>query len=237
MKESELKFDRKKHSIYPKTMGKKIKCKLEADYGKEKGGQLWEQTQLQYVEFLRDTPSMKGTAHAAGTYTAILFFAYYSVLPTKPSIEDLQPFTEELFMGSFKILGKLFNVNRKCILNFLAYIMKSVGKKDDEAIKKFPDGFVNVQTPYDKKNGIIRYTFTQCPNAEFAKKHGFADIMPLLCNTDYFGMEQLHACLIRTSNCVKGNHCDFCIVADKNPLAYKYKKIKDKYGFWISEEK
>lgn len=44
MKESELKFDRKKHSIYPKTMGKKIKCKLEADYGKEKGGQLWEQT-------------------------------------------------------------------------------------------------------------------------------------------------------------------------------------------------
>lgn len=83
----------------------------------------------------------------------------------------------------------------------------------------------------------IRYKFTQCPNAEFAKKHGFEDIMPLLCNTDYYGMDQLHACLIRTSNCVKGSFCDFCIVADQNPLADKYERIRDEYGFIISKEK
>ena len=76
-------------------------------------------------------------------------------------------------MGSFKTVGKLFNMNRKADLCLLAGIMKSVGKKDAASIRKKPDGFINVQTPFDKENGIIRYKFTQCPNAEFAKKHGF----------------------------------------------------------------
>ena len=58
--------------------------------------------------------------------------------------------------------------------------------------------------------------------------------MPLLCNTDYYGMDQLHACLIRTSNCVKGS---FCIVADQNPLADKYERIRDEYGFITSKKK
>ena len=232
-----LNFDRKKHCMYPKAMGKKIREKLITDFGKTVGDQLWEKTRLKYAELLSDAPSMKGTPHSAGAYTAILFFAYYSILPEKPSIETLEPFTNELFMGSFKTMGKLFNMNRKADLCLLAGIMKSVGKKDAASIRKKPDGFINVQTTFDKENGIIRYKFTQCPNAEFAKKHGFEDIMPLLCNTDYYGMDQLHACLIRTSNCVKGSFCDFCIVADQNPLADKYERIRDEYGFIISKEK
>lgn len=232
-----LNFDRKKHSMYPKAMGKRIREKLIADFGEAVGNQLWEKTRLKYAELLSDAPSMKGTPHSAGAYTAILFFAYYSVLQEKPSIEALEPFTNELFMGSFKTMGKLFNMNRKTNLCLLAGIMKSVGKKDAAYIRKNPDGFVNVQTPFDKEKGIIRYKFTQCPNAEFAKKHGFADIMPLLCNTDYYGMDQLHACLIRTSNCVRGSFCDFCIVANQNPLGDKYERIRDEYGFIISREK
>ena len=180
-----LNFDRKKHSMYLKAMEKKIREKLITDFGKTVGDQLWEKTRLKYAEMLSDAPSVKGTPHSAGAYTVILFFAYYSILPEKPSIEALEPFTNELFMGSFKTVGKLFNMNRKADLCLLAGIMKSVGKKDAASIRKNPHGFINVQTPFDKENGIIRYKFTQCPNAEFAKKHGFADIMPLLCNTDY----------------------------------------------------
>lgn len=125
----ELDFDRKKHSMYPKAMGEKIRKKLTSDFGETVGDQLWEKTRLKYAELLSDAPSMKGTPHSAGAYTAILFFAYYSVLPKKPSIEALEPFTNELFMGSFKSMGKLFNMNRKTDLCLLAAIMKSVGKK------------------------------------------------------------------------------------------------------------
>ncbi len=38
-------------------------------------------------------------------------------------------------------------------------------------------------------------------------------------------------------NCVKGSFCDFCIVADQNPLAGKYERIRDEYGFIISKKK
>lgn len=38
----ELNFDRKKHSMYPKAMGEKIKEKLTSDFGETVGNQLWE---------------------------------------------------------------------------------------------------------------------------------------------------------------------------------------------------
>ena len=46
--------------------------------------------------------------------------------------------------------------------------------------------------PYENSKPIY-YEFTACPAAEFAKRFGFADIMPALCNVDYASMELLHA--------------------------------------------
>ena len=45
-----LNFDRKKHSMYPKAMGKKIRGKLIADFGETVGNQLWEKTRLKYAD-------------------------------------------------------------------------------------------------------------------------------------------------------------------------------------------
>ena len=52
--------------------------------------------------------------------------------------------------------------------------------------------------------------------AEFAKRFGFADIMPALCNVDYASMELLHAKLVRTTTCVDGCRCDYTICGDKD---------------------
>ena len=38
--------------------------------------------------------------------------------------------------------------------------------------------------PYETDKPIY-YEFTACPAAEFAKRFGFTDIMPALCNVDY----------------------------------------------------
>ena len=42
---------------------------------------------------------------------------------------------------------------------------------DDSYVKDidYPACFCNISEPYDKKNHVARYHFTQCPNAEFAK--------------------------------------------------------------------
>ena len=59
-----------------------------------------------------------------------------------------------------------------------------------------------------KEHHAASYSFTQCPNAEFAKKHGLLHVLPLLCNSDFFGISEIHGTLmasfmsLRTSSSV-----------------------------------
>lgn len=55
--------------------------------------------------------------------------------------------------------------------------------------------------PFDKGKPIY-YEFTECPTAEFAKKHGLLEVMPALCNPDFTAMELIHA--------RAGAHDDLC---------------------------
>ena len=90
---------------------------------------------------------------------------------------------------------------------------------------------------YDKENGIIRYSFTQCPNAEFAKRHHMEDVLPVLCNCDHLAMHAIHAALIREGTCVTSDCCDYCIVGNKNSNAKEYELTKTDNGLWISVKK
>ncbi len=76
-----------------------------------------------------------------------------------------------------------------------------------------------------------KYHFTQCPNAEFAKKHNLLHVLPLMCNCDLFGIEQLHGTLIRCGTCGNSDICDCCVVGCKNPLAKEYEIVTDENGF------
>lgn len=40
-----------------------------------------------------------------------------------------------------------------------------------------PESFRMGYSSYDKENGVIRYSFTQCPNVEFAKRHHMEDVL------------------------------------------------------------
>ena len=87
------------------------------------------------------------------------------------------------------------------------------------------------------ENHAARYHFTQCPYAEFAKKHNLLHVLPLMCNCDFFGIEQLHGTLIRCGTCGNSDICDYCVVGDKNPLADRYEIKTDDSGFLVSVEK
>ena len=66
---------------------------------------------------------------------------------------------------------------------------------------------------------------------EFAKRFGFADIMPALCNVDYASMELLHAKLVRTTTCVDGCRCDYTICGDKDPYVKEHPEYRDENGY------
>ena len=80
--------------------------------------------------------------------------------------------------------------------------------------------------PYETDKPIY-YEFTACPAAEFAKRFGFTDIMPALCNVDYVSMELLHAKLVRTTTCVDGCRCDYTICGDKDPYVKEHPEYRD----------
>ena len=74
-------------------------------------------------------------------------------------------------------------------------------------------------------------------DAEFAKTHNLLHVLPLMCNCDFFGIEQLHGTLIRCGTCGNSDICDYCVVGDKNPLADRYEIKTDDSGFLVSVEK
>ncbi|MCM1578376.1 MAG: hypothetical protein NC078_06225 [Ruminococcus sp.] len=50
-------------------------------------------------------------------------------------------------------------------------------------------------------------------------------------------LNMIHACLIREKTCGTADECDYCVCGDKNPLAKKYKLVKDENGLLLSRKK
>ena len=84
--------------------------------------------------------------------------------------------------------------------------------------------------PFDEDRPIY-YEFTECPTAEFAKKHGLLDVMPALCNPDFEGMELIHAKLVRTTTCANGCKCDYTICGDRDEYVKEHPEYRDEVGY------
>lgn len=234
MKEKDLPIDRSKHVAYTKSAKKCVQKLLRRYYDEPTAAELWEKIQLKYVEFLEDEPALGGVKMTVSIYDPILIFAWYAVVPDKPPLEDVQQDVYDCFMSGFDKLGKVFDLNRKLDNRLANRIFKKTGDLRDKEIKKFPASFRMGSYSYDKQNGVVRYSFSQCPNAEFAKRHHMESVLPLMCNCDHLAMQKLHATLIREGTCVTSDCCDYCIVGDKSALAAEYELVKNKDGLLIS---
>ena len=195
MKEKDLPIDRTRHAVYTKKAKKCVLRLLHRCNDDQTCGQLWEKIQLQYCEFLKEEPPMAGTKISVSIYDPILIFAWYKVVPDKPKLEDVQQEIFDCFMGSFNALGKLFNLNRRLDNRLASRIFQKANDIRVEEIRRFPGSFRMGFCSYDRENGVIRYSFTQCPNAEFAKRHHMEAVLPVMCNCDHLAMQKLHACL------------------------------------------
>ena len=215
-----------------------IKWLLER-YGKEEAVRIWRKTRKTYNSWLFDLSDYGGkkNGHANAIYGGLLIFALYPALPDQPPIKELQGFVQTLFMEPFTKLGKVFDLNRNGNMWLIDKIFQKVGERDRKDAVKYPAGFLNVNEPYDREHHAARYHFTQCPNAEFAKKHDLLHVLPLFCNCDFFGIEELHGKLIRCGTCGNSNVCDYLVVGNKNPIAAEYATVTDEGGFLISRKK
>lgn len=237
MKEKDLPIDRAKNKVYSKNAKKCVRKLLHRYYGKKTAADLWEKIQLQYCEYLKDAPALAGVKITASIYDPILIFAWYAVIPDKPPLEEVQQDICRSFFGSFDRIGKVFDLNRKFDNRLAAGIFQKANDIRVEEIKKFPASFRMGYCNYDKENGVIRYSFTQCPSAQFAKRHHMEDVLPVMCNCDHLAMQAVHASLIREGTCVTSDCCDYCIVGDRNPFAAQYELVRAENGLLLSVKK
>ena len=212
---------------------------LKERYGAQQGNEIWKVTCRQYEAYLPELPDYGGkkNSHALAIYGALIIFSMYPQLPDQPPIEELQQFVQDMFMEPMVKMGKVINLNRRFDLRLINFIFQKVGKKDRDQMKLHPATFDNISEPYDKKHHAARYHFNQCPNAEFAKEHNLLHVLPLFCNSDYYGIAGLHGTLIREGTCGNADKCDYCIVGSENPLAAEYEIVRDENGFLISKRK
>ena len=237
MREKDLPIDRSRHKGYTRNAGKCVRNLLRSSYDKKTATELWEMIQLQYAEYLKDEPALKDLKVTTSIYDPILIFAWYVTAEKKPPREEIQREICDSFFGGFNVLGRIFDLNRRHDNRLANRIFKKANDIRVEEIKRFPDSFRMGFYKYDETNGVVRYSFTQCPNAEFAKRHHLEDALPLMCNCDHLAMQKLHACLIREGTCVTSDHCDYCICGDRNPLAKEYELVKADNGLLLSVKK
>ena len=135
-----------------------------------------------------------------------------------------------------RIVRYCLNLNRSFDTWLISKVFHKIGDKDRKCYAEHPACFCNISEPYDKKNHAARCHFTQCPNAEFAKKHNLTHILPLLCNSDYWGISLLHGVLIRRGTCGNSDKCGYCVGGSENPMAREYEVVKDEAGFLVSRK-
>lgn len=237
MREKDLPIDRSKHKVYTRNAKKCVLKLLRSCYDKKETAELWEKIRLQYAEYLKDEPALKDLKVTASIYDPILIFAWYVTAERKPPREEIQRAVCDSFFGSFNVLGRIFDLNRRRDNRLANRIFKKASDIRAEEIKKFPASFRMGFYDYDEPNGVVRYSFTQCPNAEFARRHHLEDALPLMCNCDHMAMQKLHACLIREETCGTSDRCDYCICGDQNPLAKEYELVRADNGLLLSVKK
>ncbi len=213
---------------------KEILAKITLHYPEVEREAVWEQVQLRYAELLskwRTDLGGKKNFHngVGGTYDCIAIMCFYDVCRDVVTFREMEEIEENLILPSFRKL-RFVDIN-KPFWKKLMYRAFSTAQKHCDT---WHDYEMDV-APYENSKPIY-YEFTTCPAAEFAKRFGFADIMPALCNVDYASMELLHAKLVRKTTCVDGCRCDYTICGDKDPYVKEHPEYRDENGYRRNKE-
>ena len=194
----------------------------------------WKKVLTQYEAFLKDLPDFGGKKSRhngpGGTYDCISLFAYYEALNHEPDMDELYEMNCEVFLSEFKKMAGIVNANKPLLRRILHLAFKMTAKTDEGR----EGGYIMKVETY-RKDGV-RYRFDRCPIAKFSKTHGYLDIMPAFCNSDYPAMECINAALIRKHTCANSNVCDYWIVGDKSEAAKLDRRRQIRGGKGASEK-
>ena len=197
-----------------------VKKGLVRRFGKEETASLLQKADAIYRDMLNRADDIgKDNPMSSNLYEGLIFFAIWEAADGKISIDDLREITHEV-MGFplMKVVGIFVNANK----SGLARLEKKM-HKNAEWLEVHPQ-YKGVSWDFNfdktKHSEGFYYHFTRCPLNDFARREGYLEVLPVMCEIDLISASLMHAKLIRRQTLASGGEmCDYWFVGDKSPSA------------------
>ena len=172
-----------------------------------------------YKEFVEEAPDIGGKDNnmSSNLYMALAVFAFYEAADRAISPEELKKLATDFMPKSIPVLSAILDFNKprnqeKMRTRYIKYKALAQEKTDSG---EWGNNWRVELNPHNRQKGVA-FDLIGCPLADFAKKHGYLEIMPVLCDFDYLTASLMHARLIREHTVANGDgFCDFWYLGDK----------------------
>lgn len=202
-------------------MIKQVRPVLVRWYGERETERLLRDTQPIYDRFLAETPSIGGKKNimSKNLDMVIPFFALYEASGRTISVEVIEDMLDAVMVSRYRKMGRFINVNRldkPWITKIVHRFAEKIARKLNAHKGKDWNNTWGIQVNPEGHDHGIAMTLVGCPIADFAKTHGYMDILPVLCASDLKAAEAIHARLIRHHTVAQGAEtCDYWFVRDQ----------------------
>lgn len=194
-----------------------VKKSVTKRYGKEYTTALMQKTHEEYKDMLRRIDDVgKDNPMASNIYECLIFLALWKAADGRISIDELREISVEILsMPVLKLMGLFVNGNKASGVQRVRKMMEKDAQwlEQHPQYKKYSWDFNFDETKH--KDGFY-YHFTQCPLNNFARKEGYLEVLPVMCDIDYLTAKLMHFTLHREQTLAGGGtKCDYWFVGDK----------------------
>lgn len=188
-------------------------------YGNNEMTSRWNKTLEIYKSFVEEAPDIGGKENnmSNNLYMALAVFAFYEAADKNITPEELNTLVTEYMPKSIPVVSSIMDFNKpknqeKMRVKYEKYKALTDEKRNNG---EWGNNWRVEINPLNRKKGVA-FDLIGCPLADFAKKHGYLNLMPVLCNFDYLTASLIHARLIREHTVAEGyESCDYWYIGDK----------------------
>ena len=206
---------------YPFFIRRAVWKYLKKEYGGNEARRIWQETLTHYRRFVAEAPDIGGKENkmSSNLYMALAVFAFYEADGRKLTPEKLRALMTERIPKRIPLFSMLVDFNKPKNQQRLHTRYEKYKAISDEKLDQgeWGNSWRIEMNPHDRQKGVA-FDLVGCPLADYAKKHGYAEIMPVLCDFDYLTAGLMHARLFREHTVATGSaYCDYWYLGDKEP--------------------
>lgn len=209
-----LEYTGKYWKAFQPLLKRSLKDRYGADYAKHllsKGNGIYRELLTRADDVGKDNPM------ASNLYEALIFVAIWKTAEGKMNAEDLESVVGDVLgFPPMKLMGLYLNFNKPSGVRKMS---KMLHKSADWLEKHHQYKEVSWDFHFDESRNRegVYYHFTQCPINTMARREGFLEILPILCDVDFKTASLMHAHLHREHTLASGGEiCDYLYTSEKH---------------------